>query len=369
MAREEKGTNGKWRADIMVNGKRKQKICANEKEARALEAEYQHQLIDGKPLNTVRGKSQITLKEACNNALNNPNVGWKIKGEPTQWGKKMIYYIKSFCEFWGSDKPLREIKEYIPTPSEGKKKGADWNDYISQFGEWTATNNRRACCMNKIFRQALDDGHINPKNLIKIKRKKEKLTRVRAYTREEEDMILTECQTLGYTDLEEFVICLIETGASPEDLRTGNSKNILRFPADDGITFNFNRGKTDIAVSVGLLTRSKDILIRRSNSKRFFMSSYRQLYNKWQDIRERLGKSDDKEWIFYTCRHTCASRMADAGKTLVQIADWLGHAPNSPVTRRYIHFLPKQKTDMAREMDEFNNKLRANSVRLVHGSN
>ena len=34
MAREEKGTNGKWRADIMVNGKRKQKICANEKEAK-----------------------------------------------------------------------------------------------------------------------------------------------------------------------------------------------------------------------------------------------------------------------------------------------------------------------------------------------
>ena len=88
MAREEKGTNGKWRADIMVNGKRKQKICANEKEAKDLEAESAHQLIDGKPLNTVRGKSQITLKEACSNALNKPNVGWKIKGEPTQWGKR-----------------------------------------------------------------------------------------------------------------------------------------------------------------------------------------------------------------------------------------------------------------------------------------
>jgi hypothetical protein len=47
MARREKGTD-KWRADIMVNGKRKQKICANEKEAKDLEAEYTHQLIDGK---------------------------------------------------------------------------------------------------------------------------------------------------------------------------------------------------------------------------------------------------------------------------------------------------------------------------------
>ena len=42
--------------------------------------------------------------------------------------------VNSFCEFWGDDKPLREIKEYIPTPSAGKKKDADWEDYISQFG-------------------------------------------------------------------------------------------------------------------------------------------------------------------------------------------------------------------------------------------
>ena len=111
MARREKGTD-KWRADIMVNGKRKQKICATEDEAKKLEAEYAHQLIDGKPLNKVRGISQITLREAGNNALNNPQVGWMIKGEPTQWGKKMKYYINSFCEFFGSDKPLREIKEY-----------------------------------------------------------------------------------------------------------------------------------------------------------------------------------------------------------------------------------------------------------------
>ena len=352
MARQE---GEKWRADVMVNGKRKSKICATKEEAEKTEKEIKKQLIDGKPLNKVRALSQITLREAYENCINNREVGWVVDGEPTAHGRKQGYYAKSFYEFFGANKPLRDIKLN------------DWYSYIEQFGDWTATNNRRACCMNKIFRQALEDGHINPKNLIKIKRKKEKLTRARAYTREEEDMILAECRKFGYTDLEEFVICLIETGASPEDLRTGNSKNILRFASDDGITFNFNRGKTDIAVSVGLLKRSRDILLRRSNSKRFFMSSYRQLYNKWQDIRERLGKSDDKEWIFYTCRHTCASRMAEAGKTLVQIADWLGHAPNSPVTRRYIHFFPKQKTNMAREMDEFNKKLRANPVRLVHG--
>ena len=365
MARQE--PNGQWRADATVNGKRKTKICDTQEEAEKLETSFKKQILDGKPLNKVRAQSQITLRQAGNNCLNNPKVGWRVQGEPSPHGRKQGYYINSFCEFWGDDKPLREIKEYIPTPSGGKKKDADWEDYISQFGEWTATNNRRACCINKIFSQARADGHINADNHLKIKRKKEKLTRARAYTREEEKMILKECDTLGYNDLKDFVICLIETGASPEDLRTGNSKNILRFPNQDGVTFNFNRGKTDIAVSVGLMERSKDILMRRSNQPRFFMVSYRVLYNKWQDIRERLGKSDDKEWIFYTCRHTCASRLAEQGCTLVEVADWLGHAPNSPVTRRYIHFFPTHKLKIVDKMNEYNKKLSADSVRLVHG--
>ena len=55
----------------------------------------------------------------------------------------------------------------------GKKSDADWEDYISQFGDWTPTNNRRACCINKIFSQARADGHITSDNHLKIKRKKD----------------------------------------------------------------------------------------------------------------------------------------------------------------------------------------------------
>ncbi len=319
MARQE---GEKWRADVMVNGKRKSKICATKEEAEKTEKEIKKQLIDGKPLNKVRALSQITLREAYENCINNREVGWVVDGEPTAHGRKQGYYAKSFYEFFGANKPLRDIKLN------------DWYSYIEQFGDWTATNNRRACCMNKLFSQARLDNHITADNHLKIKRRKEKLTRVRAYTREEENMILKECDTFGYDDLKDFVICLIETGASPEDLRTSKGKNILRFSNNDGVTFNFNRGKTDIAVSVGLFERSKNILLRRSNQPRFFMSSYRALYNKWNDIRERLGKMGDAEWVFYTCRHTCASRLAEQGCTLIEVADWLGHAPNSPVTRR-----------------------------------
>ena len=72
---------------------------------------------------------------------------------------------------------------------------------------------------------------------------------------------------------------------------------------------------------------------------------------------------------FYTCRHTCASRLAQMGKTLVQIAEWLGHSRNSPVTRRYVHFFPKDVIQTAEDMDKFEEKLSANKVRLLHKAN
>ena len=58
--------------------------------------------------------------------------------------------------------------------------------------------------------------------------------------------------------------------------------------------------------------------------------------------------------------------MADAGYTLAVIADWLGHAPNSPVTRRYIHFFPKSKVNISKKMDEFEEKLEAEPVHIEH---
>ena len=109
MARQE--PNGTWRADVTLNGKRKNKICSTKEEAEKVELEFKKQILDGKPLNKVRALSQITLRQAGNNALNNPKVGWKIQGEYTAHGRKQSYYLNSFCEFWGEDKPLREIKE------------------------------------------------------------------------------------------------------------------------------------------------------------------------------------------------------------------------------------------------------------------
>ena len=345
--------NGKLRVDIARKGMpRHTKTFPLEQREKA--EQYQkdilQQLLDGKPLNRVKARSQITLKEAFENTMNNPENKWlDSSGEPTAYGKKMQYYANAFYKYFGAKKILREIKKGTRT-MEGT-----WYHFISQFGE-TATNNRKACCMNKIFRQAHDDCHITSEYLLKIPRTSEKLTRVKAFTVEEENSIYAQCDRLGYHDLKDFVMLLIDTGARPEELRTATLKDLQKYP-DGGVTVNFYRNKTNNDSLVGIRERSQKILIRRSNQKRFFMSSYRRLYYKWQDVRDRWGKLDDPQWTFYACRHTCASRLAQTGATLGDIADWLGHSAKSPVTRRYVHFFPKRKIDLARNMDNYEKKL------------
>ena len=126
----------------------------------------------------------------------------------------------------------------------------------------------------------------------------------------------------------------------------------------DGWTAHVYRNKTDTHTSIGLATRTKEIFMRRSNRKTFFETSYRQMSYKWQMVRQQLGQADNKDWVFHTCRHTCASRLAEAGATFMEVCDWMGWSFNSPVARRYIHFFPKGKIKMAKKLDNLRDELK-----------
>ena len=62
--------------------------------------------------------------------------------------------------------------------------------------------------------------------------------------------------------------------------------------------------------------------------------------------------------MFHTCRHTCASRLAEAGATYMEVCDWMGWSYNSPMAKRYIHFFPKAKIDLAKKLDNLHNNLK-----------
>lgn len=329
-----------WRVDVSVRGRgRKTKVLQDYNKAVELEQIFRRALLDGRDIARGRARAEITLKEACEACYNDPESGWK----DTEHGKKQQYYFSKFYKFWGEDKLLREIDKN------------EWYKFTAQFSE-TATNNRRACCINKVFRHALEQGTITADNLLKIPRKKEKLTRLSTYSYEQEEAIYEQCKIFGFHDLEDFVKVLIDTGCRAQEAIKLSPKDLLK--SKDGWTAYVYRHKTDTHTSIGLATRTKEILMRRSNMKTFFETSYRQMTYKWQMVREALGQLDNKDFVFHTCRHTCASRLAEAGSSFMEVCDWMGWSPNSPVAKRYIHFFPKAKINMAKKLDNLRSNLK-----------
>jgi hypothetical protein len=53
-----------------------------------------------------------------------------------------------------------------------------------------------------------------------------------------------------------------------------------------------------------------------------------------------LGLQDDGDFVFHVCRHTCATRLLDAGVHLLVMKEWLGHK-NIETTMRYSHVKPE----------------------------
>ena len=340
-----------WRVDITLGGKRFTPTCATEDVAIATVASLKDQHERGIALIPTAGTRGITIKEAFEQCYNDPEIGWMN----TDHGKKQKYYAQSFYNFWGAKTPLTNITKKM------------WYEYTAQF-QATATNNRRASCINKLFNYAVENGTIAPSDRLKIKRAKEKLSRLYAFSRSDEKAIKDACEQLGYDDLKDFITVLIDTGARAEELLQASARDFQYF-SDGSFTLNLYHRKTGTEGNIGLKKRSQEILSRRSNSARFFMGSYKHYYRRFQHVKKILNKTTDKNWSFHVCRHTCASRMAEAGIPLAKVAAWLGHAPNSPVTSRYIHFYGAGKIDIAKTMDEFDTQLdnSENVIRIAVG--
>ncbi len=101
------------------------------------------------------------------------------------------------------------------------------------------------------------------------------------------------------------------------------------------------KSKNDKARSVPLTARAKGILESRqlSNPERPFPYKLWQVENVWKWLREKMHLEGDKEYVPHSLRHTCASRLVNAGVDLYVVKEWLGHS-SIKVTERYAHLSP-----------------------------
>ena len=171
---------------------------------------------------------------------------------------------------------------------------------------------------------------------------KEVSGRMKFFTFAEEDAIIKHFTEMDREDIADCCALLLDTGFRVSEClginkKTTAGKMISTVDFKNNIvTSLINKGKK--IRSVPLTTRSRKILLRRAaDGKAPFPFDIYQIEYRFKCMRRSLGMAED--CILHAMRHTCASRLVQAGQPLQVVKEWLGHS-SITTTEIYAHLAP-----------------------------
>lgn len=204
------------------------------------------------------------------------------------------------------------------------------------------------------------------KQVPRFKRFRASEGRLRYFTPEEEAMIYETSERLGQYDFTSFVKTLIDTGLRTGELCRVKFKDIVK---RDGkwVLYVWARGgsyrtKNGEMRTIPLTDRVVEIienmwkrfdntldhptlqnvaLSKIHRDKTIWSYTKSNIRTRWNNIRNQLGYMEDEEFVPHLCRHTCATRLVQAGVPLIAVKEWMGHK-SIQVTMRYAKLAPEQ---------------------------
>ena len=167
-------------------------------------------------------------------------------------------------------------------------------------------------------------------------RQKEPKGRDRFISKEEEQKIIEAAPRQIIADL---IAVLIDTG-----MRLSECLNLEPIDCNfitDEVTVWIQKG--DLPRSIPMTDRVRETLERLSEKgckAPFAGLDARQAHSAWDALRRRIKEPWVKDVTYHVLRHTCASRLEQAGVSLYIVKEILGHA-NITTTQRYAHLSKK----------------------------
>lgn len=214
-------------------------------------------------------------------------------------------------------------------------------------GNKNSTINRKLACLSKLLRKHHRDGHLD--RLPDLTKFPERNGRIRFLSRDEEAFLFAclDSQDPRYGNLARF---LINTGA-----RIGEAIQ-LRWSDVEGGTATFWETKAHRPRSVPLTAQALAIMDKERGKRPigpFHDIRYANFLNAWNRAKRRAGLGTDPQVVPHVLRHTCASRLAQAGVDIKRIQEFLGHRTLA-MTLRYAHLAPRHLDVCAEALDKLN---------------
>jgi len=307
-----------WLVDVQVNGKRRTATCHTYDEARIKRLQLEADMRSGVAKQQQADPACWTLRMALNTSM---AVRWTNSKNET----KAKATAEEALEFFGDDRGLDTIKT------------ADVDQYVAHLKNKAkngpATINRKLAALSALFTDAMErEGCTRRPRII---RQPEPTHRIRYLAVDEEMMVLSLLQQWQQTTIKETVITLIDTG-----MRVGE---LLKLAVRD-VDLNENiisiwQNKGDLPRSVPMTDRVRQIIEARCERSRglvFFDLNREVLRYYWDRVRSAMDLDDDDQFVPHALRHTCATRLVQAGVSLFVVQKLLGHSTIT-VTQKYAH--------------------------------
>lgn len=245
---------------------------------------------------------------------------WKGSStEDTAWA-----HIRLMGKLIGADKSLDEIE----TPDLTKAIRE-----LTKLGKAAGTINRHLSHFRTFMVWAKDEGfRTAPVEDLKFRWQKEAPGRIRWITAEEEAQL----QQYLPRNVWLLVKVAIETGCRRDELLTLEPRDV------NGGLLHLWETKTDSPRTVPMSEETTAMLMELLTKGT--MPTKRGLRSWWDRAKVKMGLENDDQFVFHTCRHTCATRLVDQGENLLVIKEWLGHK-RIETTQRYAHVKPSNLLD------------------------
>ena len=244
--------------------------------------------------------------------------------------------IKSAEKFFGIKKPLQDLTQ------------GDIESYVrylkGELKNSPSTINSKLSTLSVTLNHHRELGSIN-NTLVIRKLKTPNNARMRFFSEE----MLTNIEKVCNPSFRDFFVWSVETGMRPSESR-GIHRSDAREMDGIGWIVDLRKTKNGDQRSIPLTKKALEALKKRTGAYPWSEFDEQTIRREWEVVRQALGL--DGDWVFYLCRHTCATRLISKGVNIKVVQNWMGHKDIN-MTLRYAKLVPSDLAMARNALDTF----------------